>query len=418
MKLRDLMQLDLGALARGRVVVQPYPPASSRWKRLFPNGFRRRNPARELILATEQLRQLVACRAPLAEGLKRAAADCPYGTVGAQLHRLAESLERGQTLAEGLRQQPGLFPRHYADVVAADEAAGRVEEGLSVLLAEAETGMQRAYVVRNRTAYILLIAAFAIAVGTLIDLRLTPLEEDMGLSGDLLAQNMPTAGRAFMGIFSACRGPATELMQTAMNWYTAFTGRTLDGSTFTFAVVFFSLVLLLIPLVLLTAWLLRRLGRYLLERLPLVRGAMLHTRWSRALRIIALLLERGLPLSDAFQGAASAQRDRSTRRLLERLGARLCTGMELDEALAGEGRRIPPSLRSVVQLGERTGQLPRFLSRLSHLYGMRAERMLRMLGDIVFPLAIGGCGLLVLSIDTRFFTMLSNMVNALVMPGQ
>ena len=418
MKLRDLMQLDLGALARGRVVVQPSPPASSRWKRMFPNGFRRRNPARELILATEQLRQLVACRAPLAEGLKRAAADCPYGTVGAQLHQLAEALEQGHTLAEGVRRQPGLFPRHYADIVAADEAAGRLEEGLSDLLAETETEMRRWNVLRSRTAYILLIATFAIAVGTLLDLKLTPIEEDMGLSGDLLAQNMPTAGKAFMGVFSMFRGPATELMQAAMNWYTAFTGRTLDGSTFTFAVVFVSVVLLLIPLVNLTAWLLSHLGRFLLERLPLVRSAMLHARWSRALRIMSLLLERGIPLSDAFKGAAEAQPHGPTRRVLERLGDRICTGMELDKALAGEGRRIPPSLRGAVQLGERTGQIPQFLSRLSHLYGMRAERTLRVLGDIAFPLAIAGCGLLVLSIDTRFFTMLSNMVSDLMIPGQ
>ncbi len=421
MKLRQWMSIDLGALIRGRVVVVEAPPMApgvkrSLWKRLLSGWFRRRNTARELILVTDQLRQLVVCQAPLADGLKHAATDCPNFRVSAHLYRLALALEQGGTLAEGLRQFPAFCPRYYVDLVAAAETSGHLNETLLELSRDLEEYLKTSHTLRNRTVYILVLLSYALAVGTFLQAKVFPVLEDVGT--ELGGSSGGEAGfwKVIVGYLEFLSNAITTLAKESSEVLGYLLNRAahgvLDGMGSPYLPVpLIIAALLVVPLtIIVLSRFLRRPAMFVFSRLPVIRRAAFYARWSHALKIISLLLDRGIPLDGALESAAGSDMDPATRRVLRRMSEGTRAGLSFSEVLDRERRRVPRSATGAVAFGERTGGLPELLSRLSHLYQLRAERTLRVLLDISFPLAIIGCGLLISTIDIRFFTLMTNMV--------
>ncbi len=426
MNLRQWMRIDLGALLRGRGVVVaeplPDPPGVKRtwWGRLYSGVFRRKNTARNLVLVTDQLRQLVVCQAPLAEGLKHAATDCPSLAVSRQLYRLGEALEQGGTLAEGLRRFPTFCPRYYVDLVAAAENSGYLNETLLELSRDLEQDQKTRNMLRGRTVYILTVLCIALAFGIFLQIKVFPVLADVGAEMGGPARALAGFWNTLMGCLDSLRGFVVSLDRVFTELFYGIFGQMTRSSSYfdgLLPISLPSLVLCGLGLVALVAVLLlfpRRPVRFLFERLPIIRRAMFLTRWSHALKVVSLLLDRGVPLDLALESAAGSDLDRSTRRALLRMREATRTGLSFPEVLDRERRGVPCSLRSAVAFGERTGRLPDLLSRLSDVYQLRAERIQRVTLDIAFPLAVIGCGVLIASINTRFFVLMTNMVDGIM----
>src|SRR5262245_13972918 len=109
---------------------------------------------------------------------------------------------------------------------------------------------------------------------------------------------------------------------------------------------------------------------YLTVCVPLICGVLygfyvlltlLMRRTERA-RMLLVLLELGLKDGRTPEAAAmdiSASRDSSLGARVQRLSAYLKSGMRLSEALALEPRLLPPQVRTMLNAGERIGDMAR-----------------------------------------------------------
>ena len=422
MKLRQWMQIDLGALFRGRglVIAEPVAmapgPRKSFWQRLFSGGFRRKNNARDLIQVTDQLHQLVTCQAPLAEGLKHAATDCPSAPVSRQLYRLAQALDQGGTLAEGLGKVPTFCPRYYTDLVGAAEVSGHLNETLLELSHDLEQNLKANHALRSRTVYVLVLLMSILAISTFLHVKVfTVLDDIWGEFGGMVGRD-GGLWKALVDYTGVLQARVSFLIGVGAEWFKHVLGWNGRGSNYWDGLIPTSVFagLALLATVVVLSLLLRRPARFVFDRLPVIRGALFHARWGHALKIISMLLERGIPLDRALESAAGSDLDRSTRKVLLRMSDGTRAGLSFPEVLEKEKRRVPRSLKSAVAFGDHVGRLPELLSRLSHMYRLGAERTLRVVSDIAFPMAIIGCGVLIASVNTRFFILMTNIVDGIM----
>jgi type II secretory pathway component PulF len=265
----------------------------------------------------------------------------------------------------------------------------------------------------------LVLLSYALAVGTFLQAKVFPLLEDVG--AELGGPHGGTSlWKAVMGCVESLAAHAAALAKLCDESLGFVFGRAEQGlfdggASLSLPVPLLILALLAVPIVMLVlSRLLRRPAAFVFSRLPVIHHAAFQARWGHALKIISLLLERGFPLDRALESAAGSDTDRATRRVLGRMSEGTRAGLTLSEVLDRERRKVPRSARSAVIFGERTGRLPELLSRLSHIYQLHAERTLRVALDITFPLAIVGCGLLISTINVRFFTLMTNMVDGIM----
>lgn len=381
----------------------PTPSGGGRFRSV--SVLRRKARTKDLLLLTGLLRQLAACRAPMVEGLARTAADCPNNQASMHLNRLAEHMRAGESLSGAMRQSPKFFPRYYVDLVEVAETSNQLDTALAGLMHEVQSRHQAGHKVRNRIAYIVVLLAYVVLVSSLLAGRAFPMLEDLTLSFGGHLHGPAGFGKGVMnytGFLSGVFREASKNPDEVFNKFFNSEVYTLPKMALTAILVgaLFSAALVLLALLLSIPC------KYVLARLPGVRHIIRYAQWGHALNILSLLLARGITLDRALDSAAGSDVRGGVRSTLRRLGERVHSGQSLSQALEKERWRTPGSLRSAVAFGEQSGCLSESLSRVSHAYRLRAERAMRMLSNILFPLAIMGCGVLVLAIHARFFGLL------------
>ena len=389
----------------------PTPSGGGRIRRV--SVLRRKARTKDLLLLTELLRQLAACRAPMVEGLARTAADCPNNQASMHLNRLAEHMRAGESLSGAMRQSPKFFPRYYVDLVEVAETSNQLDTALAGLMHEVQSRHQAGHKVRNRIAYIVILLAYVVLVSSLLAGSTFTVLEDLTISFGGHIHGPADFGKGVMNYtgfllrpFSAVGENQAEVFNKVLNsGGSPAPGRALgvflSGAALS-AVFLFVAMLLYVPC------------KYLFAQFPGVRRIILYAQWGHALNLLSLLLARGIALDKALDSAAGSDVHRGIRSTLRRLGGRVRSGQSLSQALEKERWRAPGSLRSTVAFGEHAGCLPESLSRVSHAYRLRAERAMRMLSNVLFPLAIMGCGVLVLAVHARFFGLLCTTMDTIV----
>ena len=361
--------------------------------------FKRKAGIGDLLQLTALLRQLAGCRAPLPAGLSKMAADCPNNQVSMHLNRLAEHMEAGETLSGAMRQSPKFFPRYYVDLVELAGNSDQLEAAFAGLLHEVESRRRVGHSVRNRVAYVVIVLSYIIFVSSLLSASVFPMMNDTTREMGGQLHGTPDMGAAVMQYTSFLSGPVKGFTDGAAEVLKGKRHPDLyeSPSAFNSAVPMLLGGGLLAALFVTAALLLLRPCLYLLGQLPFVRRMVMYGQWGHALRVLSLLLARRMPLDRALDTAAGSDVQRTVRTVLLRLGQHARSGLSLSEALAKEGWRVPGSLRSAAAFGEGAGTLADSLGRVAYAYRLRAERSARMLSNLMFPLAIMGCGVLVLA---------------------
>ena len=149
-----------------------------------------------------------------------------------------------------------------------------------------------------------------------------------------------------------------------------------------------------------------------ISTLPLV-GVLWH--WSgvaELARLVAVLVEDGVPLAASLRLAAAAARDANMREVGGSLAAGVEQGGRLSERMAATPR-VPASLVPIVRWGERTGQLPEALRVAAEMFEgrlqMRAELVRTILPPLVFVAVAGGVLFLLASLFLPMISLIQGL---------
>jgi type II secretory pathway component PulF len=329
---------------------------------LFPSLFR--TSSGDLIRFARAAAALLASGAGLLKSIELVERETRNRVMRRTLASVRASVEGGDSLSEALAKHPRVFSSLFVSVVEVGEHTGQLAtalEQMAVMLEREQQARQRAI---RTVAYPMAIMGMAfITLGVLITVALPPLMrvfEQMGTQ-------TPVMTRIAVGMVS---GLKVSLVPLAI-------GAVAAGAAF---------------------WLARRhpRGRLALDsavlRAPLAGPLVLTGELARFSRVIALLLDAGVPLVTALRQGTAGCHNAAIRAAFVDAESELISGHSLASALTRHDA-VPPMFVELVVIGEESNSMAKTLRDAASTYEKEFEQRVNHLVGMLEPvstLAVGG----------------------------
>lgn len=305
----------------------------------------------DVTLLNQELRDLVAAKVPLPEGLRAFEASLDAGGLQEAASEVAAALEAGRSLSEALGERPEL-PATYGALLRAGEASGDVAGVLEGLVHQAEQDAQFHARVRDALVYPAVSLGFVIVFGVIALSQLPALDSTFANLG--VSPPTVTALMLQLGAVAKAGMPVWILL----------------GVGLAFAVPRWS------------AW----PGRLLVW--PFVHHDLRWRQLAGLSRSLAAFVHRDVPLAEAFTALRLAETPYLPAEQLQRIEDRLVAGQPLSEALKPERAVFPPTYVWRLSAAEARGNLGDALLSLSRRYEERLRQRMAMVTGLAVPLAL------------------------------
>lgn len=339
-----------------------------------PLGLRRVTPPRrrslragDLAAVFEQLSILMSAGLPLAQSLAAIAGSSNHPGIVSLCRSLEADIREGNSLSQALAAARQGIPALIRTLVAAGEAAGRLDE---ILERVARTSAAREAVRRRiRTAllYPALVGAVALAVSLILLIWVVPVFESL------------------YSDFGAPLPALTQSVLAASDWLRGSGGMVLAVGLISAAV---GLAHGRFP---------PALGNRLQQaglRLPVLGPILTEAMRGRCHRTLGVMLESGISLLDALDHAAEAMGNARARARMGAVREQVANGSSLHAAMRLSGL-FPGTDLQLIAIGEETGTLEQRLIRLAELTDASVDRRVEHMGTALEPLIMLVLGLLV-----------------------
>lgn len=342
----------------------------------------------DLIALNDEIASLVRAGIPLDLGL-RGFSGGVSGKLAAISGRLAERVERGESLSEAVQSEGPNLPAAYRAVVEAGTSAGRLPQALESLSALARTLVE----IRRRISlsliypFLIILAAYYLLWYVVSDETLL-MAEIARRPGEPEAWWMVAAGGLNRGLNIVGHVPPVLLVLTLTWWLWSTRRAAGSGGLATPGV----------------RW------------LPGVRGSLWEFDLATFSNLTAILLEHGVPAGAALSVAAGSTGDARLMRDVNRLADAERRGEALGER-AASAKSFPPLMRWMIRAGERQGALAATFRQLAEIYRTRAEvrsERFKLLCPVLLTIFVGGGALLfyTLTVAIPFTEMLEALGRA------
>lgn len=318
--------------------------------------------------------------APLAAGLRAAAAEADSWRLAWALRRVAGEVERGRPLDDVIAAATRRLPTHLSGLIRAAERTGHLGPVLAEWIENRRAAREHWRRVTAALAYPALTLFLAIGIyilfATSIVNPIATIVNDFGLSY-----------------------PANL---NVIRWI-ASTGLSLFGITTVATVILLSLLRLVGGR---AAW------SWMMTQLPMVGSTWHWTGVSEMLRSLALLVEHHVPLPEALRLTAGGIGDAYVGSLCRDLANRLEKGTPLFMALVHQ-RSLPLSIVPLVRWGEEHAVLAEGLRSAAEMLEGRLRIRTTLIVQIVPPLIFIVVGVMVLSLVVFVLTTLMVLIQGL-----
>ncbi|WP_166822151.1 type II secretion system F family protein [Thalassoroseus pseudoceratinae] len=330
----------------------------------------------------KHLAELTAADLPLASGLSILAEEIPRGQTKRALQRVAERLDRGDSLDEAL-DGPGA-PSELRALVEVGVRSGRIGEVLSEYVKQSRKYMELRHKAMYSIGYAAVVGAACIAVLLVFLLILVP---------------------QFKSIFIDFNTELPGLTVAVLS---------LSDTLRTYGILILAVLLILFFLGVRIA----RAGQWsvwkqrVLRWVPIIGPTLRHMTLARFTRMLSLLVENNTPLPEAVRLAARATNDDAMEIDVEQLAQQLETRGPDDLPFA-VASRFPPSLIQVFTAVGRRPNLGQTLSTLADDYENRSEVRVIALAPVLEPVVILITGWTIAWFVIAMFLPLMSLLNDL-----
>jgi len=335
---------------------------------------------KSLALLTSQLHVLVSCGTPLVEALaalSRQTRDSRLRGVVADLQR---QVEEGSSLSAALQTHPTYFGPLYWSLVGAGEASGDLAGMLQRLAATLRKQAHVRNALIGALIYPALLTTVSVAVLTLMFTLVIPRFGDLF---ETLEVPLPPS--------TALLVSASEGLRTY--WY-AF------------------LPAVLVPAAALALYQATASGRRLRETvalaLPQVGRIVRRFTTARIVRLLGVLLDADVPITDSLRLTRRSIRSHRYARLLAETEDAVTRGETVSSVWSRSGL-VSPSVQEIVRNGERSGQVSTMLLSAADFLDDENELTLRSLTSIVEPVILIAMGAVVGVVAVSLFMPLFDL---------
>jgi type IV pilus assembly protein PilC len=316
-------------------------------------------PPAEVMHFSRQLAAFVRAGVPLIEAIEVIEEDASNKHVRRVLSAVREELRTGETFSAALTPFRTMFPQFYVDMLRAAELTGTLDSVLDEISRYIERELDARQKIRSAMVYPLVVLVMAIITITVLAVYVLPRFKDFFAS---LGAKLPLATRMLISM--------TNFLG---NWWWALLG----GMVF---VVVGLAILFKIRAV-------RRLRDRIILKLPVVGPVVRYSIVERFCRLLASMMEAGVPLPDAM-----AVLGRGTNNIIfeEGLGSvreAMIRGQGIAEPMAAS-RLFPGAVIQMARVGEDTGTLDAQLEAAASYFGKELEYKIKKLTSLFEPAVI------------------------------
>jgi type IV pilus assembly protein PilC len=334
---------------------------------------------------TRQFASMNSSAIPLVASLDAITEQTENKVLKAASQRISSDVQSGVSLAEALSRHPKIFNRLYCAMVKAGEAAGILS---SVLLRLADY-QEKAVTVRTRVksafAYPALVSVVAIAALVALMTLVVPIFSSMltELGAELpLSTRIVISASGFMKVWLLPIVTALTIIIVAVMYLYRVNPRVKLG--------FDSMAL----------------------KLPLFGDLQKKNAIARFSRTFGALLTGGVPIAEALEiTSKTAGNSLLEQGFLKTLDA-IRSGRPLAEPLKETGL-FPPMVIQMVGVGERSGNLPEMLAKISDYYDSEVDTAITTLISILEPSLIVVMGIVMAGVLISMYLPMFEMVGAI-----
>lgn len=320
----------------------------------------------DLMHLSRQLAAFLRAGIPILDGLDLLAREGANPTLRRALADVAEGLRQGEPLAEAFDRHPKIFPTAYRSMIRSAELSGSLDTVLDQLTVYIEREVVAKGQIRSAMTYPAVIIVLSISVSTLLVTFVLPKFRVFFASFD---QELPLPTRMLLGLSDLVR-----------DWWWAG----LAGG---------AVVAVLSTLYLRTDRGRLRRDRVLL-RIPVIGAALSYSIVERFARVMASMLQAGVPLGEAMNVAASATGNRPAAMKLLTAREAMLRGDGIAGPLA-ETDIFPAPARQMLRVGEDTGSLDEQLKTVASFYEKELDYKVKQITTLMEPAVLIIMGVIV-----------------------
>ena len=313
----------------------------------------------DLMHLSRQLSAFLRAGIPILEAIGVIGEESDKSAVRRVLSVVGEDLRSGLTLSEAIDKHPGDFPDWYRGILRSAELTGKLDVVLDQLSAYIERDVEARRKIQNAMTYPAIVSVMAIGTIVVLSAFVLPKFEDFFASLDA---ELPLATRVLLG--------TTRFLGT---WWWLIVG-----------------VLALVTLIGLVA-VRTESGRYVWHRIvlktPVVGEAVRYSKIERFTRMLASMVNAGVPLPEAMRVATDSLKNLVFERALTNVREAMLRGDGLAQPIAMT-RLFPGIATQMIRVGEDTGTLDTQLEVAASFYERELDYKVAKVTAIIEPVVI------------------------------
>ncbi len=295
----------------------------------------------------------------LVDTLKMLCEQTENDRLKAALEGVRVSVEKGETLADSMREEPKIFPELLINMVAAGEASGSLEVALERMSEHFEKSAKTTALVKKAMIYPIVVCV--VAVGVIIVMLTVVIPNYTTMFADL-GTELPAITKAVQA--------ASDFIIT--KWF------------------------ILVPAILLIAAGLRTFsmtdqGKHVFHKiqlkLPMFKTLLMKQASSQMARTLSTLMAAGVPLIEAVEIVGKTMNNVYYREALENCRSEIVIGQPLSRPVEESGL-FPPMVYHMIRIGEETGNTEDMLAKLADYYDEEVEMAVQSLMAALEPMII------------------------------
>jgi type IV pilus assembly protein PilC len=320
----------------------------------------------EVMNFSRQCAAFVSAGIPIIEALLVIAQECRNKLLKGILVDCASRIRNGSNFSDALAAHESALPGYYVPMVRAAELTGRLDEVLDQLATYLARDIETRRKIRSALTYPVIVMFMAVVTVVVLAVWVLPKFEEFfaGLDAEL-----PLVTRILLGV--------TDFLSST---YLVLLGLTLVAVVGSWAV---------------TRSEKGRLTRdALFLRLPGLGTLLRYTIVERFCRILASMVQAGVPLPDAMRVATESSPNRKYRQSLATAREAMIRGEGLARPIAAT-EMFPAGANQMLRVGEATGTLDRQLESAAQFYERELDYRMKRFTDLFEPAVIVFVGLIV-----------------------
>ena len=339
-----------------------------------------------LTIFTRQLAQLTSAGLPLLSGLTVLARQEKNQTLKRVLGELAEVIEGGGTFSEGLAQHPKVFNKLFVSMVKAGELGGVLEVVLDRLAQFMEKAMRIKGKVKAAMFYPIAVLTVAIVIMAILLIFVIPKFKDV--FGDLTGEDgLPEFTQFVLDISDTVKENA---FGTATGMFAFMLTLSLCGKS--------------------------KHGRFVLDKLalffPIIGPVVEKVSIARFARTLGTLINSGVPILQALNIVKDTSGNTVVAQAVQDVHDSVKEGETIVAPLEAS-RVFPPMVISMVDVGEKTGDMPQMLEKIADTYDEEVDRAVESMTSLIETVMIVFLAVIVGSIVIAMFLPLIKMIESI-----